>query len=60
MCALGVTGFIWERLVHWGRPRGSLGFAGFIGVHPWGRWVLLGSLECALGIVEFIQGRWVH
>ena len=41
----------------------SSGVAGFIGVHPVDRRVhpgLLGSLGCALGIVWFIRGRWVH
>ena len=36
---------------------------GYIGVHPGGRWVRSGSLDslgCALGVVGFDQGRWVH
>ena len=42
---------------------GSLGVAEFIGVRPGGRRVRsrsMGSLRCALGVVEFIRGGWVH
>ena len=69
--ALGVVGFIRGRRVHWGarrvhlRLRSSLGFtievaARFIGERPGGRPVRPGSLGCAIVIVGFIWGYWVH
>ena len=41
----------------------SSGVVVFILERPEGRWVYPGSLgshRCALGVVEFIRGRWVH
>ena len=72
---LGVVLFIWCRLVRlpfpWGRwvhlwSLGSflrLGIFGFASMRPVVRAVhpmSLGSLARALGVVGFIQGRWVH
>ena len=71
--ALGDVGFIRDRKAHWGDQWGSLGsswVAGFIVVHP--ELLLcssgvdgiikgsLGSLGCALGVVRYIRGSWVH
>ena len=62
---VGVVVFIRGRWVHRGSPggpAGSSGVAGFTGVRPGGRRVhpwSLGSLECALGSVGFIRGRFV-
>ena len=38
----------------------SVGDAGFIGVRPGGRRVRSELLVCALGVVAFVRGRWVH
>ena len=69
-CALSVVGFIWSRCVN-----GSFRFVGFTRVRPAGHRAYLGSLgsrgfalgvveldkrRCALGVVGFIQGRWVY
>ena len=57
----GGLGFIRDRWIHWGAPfslSGSPGVTGFIRVRPVGRRVLPGSLhslECALGVVGYIQ-----
>ena len=57
----GLLGF--TRVRRWVLPRsfGLLGCAqvvvGFTGVRPWGS---SGSLWCAMGVVGFIQCRWIH
>ena len=57
----GGLGFIRARWIHWGAPfglSGSPGVTAFIRVRPAGRRVLPGSLhslECALGVVGYIQ-----
>ena len=59
----GVIRYVWG---HWGTPWDSSGSSGvprFIGVRPGVRRVRtesLVSLGCALGLVRFIRGRWVH
>ena len=64
--AIGVVGFIQDRLVHSGSPLGKLvsfGVFGFTRVRSGGRCVhprTLGSLAFALGVVGFIRGRRVH
>ena len=64
--AIGVVGFIQDRLVHSGSPLGKLvsfGVFGFTRVRSGGRCVhprTLGSLAFALGVVGFIGGRRVH
>ena len=70
-CVLWVIGLLWGRCVLWGErswssPCGSSGSSwvpGFIGMHPVGCLVHLGSIGSslkALGVVEFIRGRWIN
>ena len=64
--ALLVDWFIWGRWVHSCAPWSSLASSGVVWftqactrcpwVHSW--W--LGSFACALGVVGFIRGLWVH
>ena len=58
-------------MVHSGALWVSFGFVGFIGARPWGSWVnlglhsgaawvLFGKFRRTLGVVVFIEVRWVH
>ena len=61
-----IVGIIRERWVPLDAHRCSSlssGIAAFIGVRTWCLWVhpvSLGSLGCAMGVIGFIQGLWVH